>query len=231
MCSFSGKWRPAPVARWICWSGKQWLREHRAREKTKQQAEQRRREGERVLCVCSLVTCECQSRVTCPIKAKQPQIWQIFWSLRICGLLADELYSIQALNEPALLGLCSLIQVWQTESQLFMHVWFSSLLCCSSNSSWSSLRRLIPSSTGLVHQRCKMDWWTCFSLSTRSVEKGQYTVSWSPSYQGCVHCFHFFNKIFYSLNVIFHVSDCIVVVLSWLKSMPHSAHCTCWIST
>lgn len=28
MCSFSGKWQPAPVARWICWTGKQQLKKN-----------------------------------------------------------------------------------------------------------------------------------------------------------------------------------------------------------
>ena len=163
MCSFSGKWQPAPVARWICWSGKQRLKEQRGRKKkkkkrkkkTKQQAEQGRREGEWVLFVCSLVTCECQSRVTCPRKARQLQIWQILRSLRICGLLADELYSIQALNEPVLFGKYGK----QNRSCLWIHfrssVGFSSLVYCSSNPLWSSLRRLILSSTVLVHQRVR----------------------------------------------------------------------------
>lgn len=32
MCSFFGKWQPAPVARRICWSGKQPLKEHRGKQ-------------------------------------------------------------------------------------------------------------------------------------------------------------------------------------------------------
>lgn len=56
MCSFFGKWQPAPVARWVCWSGKQLLKEHRGKKqnKTGRADEDYRMEGELCVGVCVL---------------------------------------------------------------------------------------------------------------------------------------------------------------------------------
>lgn len=98
---FFAKWQPAPVARWICWSGKQPLKEHIGK-KTKQNRQSRRGPGMRVdgflVCVFFSNFVNVKEEFMSYMYARENKIWQMFWSLAIYRCLMDELHSTWAFN-------------------------------------------------------------------------------------------------------------------------------------